>query len=317
MHSPGVRSETRVPDEKPLLGPAEHKQCRTIVGKLMFLAAERPDTQFCVKECVTRVGNPSARDMQRAKRICRYRMGTRDRTLKLEPWKDVDTLQIMVDSDWATEKVDRRSTSAGVAQLGGCTIITHIRTQGSPAMSSAEAEGYALGSGACDGLFICAVAKELGIELKLPLHSDSTATISQHTKVGPGRMRHVVLRFLFVKDLLKRERLTLCKIPGTQDPADLGTLVLDVNTHRYPCSIIGLEPANPAVEETKGHKRNCQSSGSVLGVHAAGGTPAQNYTHKIKNKFSGMHAFGHDQQTGNSEDSTQEKRVAADKDAAR
>ena len=94
MHSPGVRSETRVPDEKPLLGPAEHKQYRTIVGKLMFLAAERPDSQFCVKECATRVGNPSARDMQRAKRICRYRMGTRDRTLKLEPWKDVDTLQI-------------------------------------------------------------------------------------------------------------------------------------------------------------------------------------------------------------------------------
>ena len=32
-------------------------------------------------------------------------------------------------------------------------------------MSSAEAEGYALGSGACEGLFICAVAEELGVEL--------------------------------------------------------------------------------------------------------------------------------------------------------
>ena len=69
-------------------------------------------------------------------------MGTHDWTLKLEPWKDVDSLQMMVDSDWATDKVDRRSTSAGVAQLGGCTIITKSRTQGSPAMSSAEAEGY-------------------------------------------------------------------------------------------------------------------------------------------------------------------------------
>ena len=69
-------------------------------------------------------------------------------------------------------------------------------------MSSAEAEGYALGSGACEGLFICAVAKELGVELKLALHSDSTATISQHTKMGLGRMKHVELRFLFVKDVL-------------------------------------------------------------------------------------------------------------------
>ena len=130
----------------------------------------------------------------------------------------------MVDSDSATDKMDPRSTSAGVAQLGGCTIITYSRTQGSPAMSSAEAEGYALGSGARERLFICAVAKELGVELKLALHIDSTATISQHTKIRLGRMKHVEIRLLFVKDLLKRERLTLSKIPGTENPSDLGTI---------------------------------------------------------------------------------------------
>ena len=79
-----------------------------------------------------------------------------------------------------------------------------------PQCPSAQAEGYALGSGACEGLFICVVAKELGVALKLALHSDSTATISQHTKMGLGREKHVELRFLFVKDLLKREELTLC-----------------------------------------------------------------------------------------------------------
>ena len=142
VHSLGVRSESRVPDEKPLLGLAEHTLYRTIVGKLMFIAAERPDIQFCVKESAKGVQSPSARDMQRAKCICRFLMSTRDWTKKLEPWKDVDTLQRMVDND-------RRSTSAGVAQIGGCTVITYSRTQGSPAMSSAATEGYALGSGAC------------------------------------------------------------------------------------------------------------------------------------------------------------------------
>ena len=65
----------------------------------MFIAAERPDIQVCVKECAKGVQSPSARDMHRAKRICRYLMGTRDWTLKLEPWKVVDTLHMMVDSD--------------------------------------------------------------------------------------------------------------------------------------------------------------------------------------------------------------------------
>ena len=83
------------------------------------------------------------------------------------------------------------------------------------------------------------MATELGVELKFALHSDSTATISQHTKMGLGRMKHVELRFLVVNDLLKRERLTLCKIPGTENPADLGTKVLEVNTHRHLCSIMG------------------------------------------------------------------------------
>ena len=47
-------------------------------------------------------------------------------------------------------------------------------------------------------LHLC-VAKELGMEFKLALQSDSKA------------MKHVELRFLFVKDLLKREKLTLSK----------------------------------------------------------------------------------------------------------
>ena len=61
VHSLGLRSKTRALDKKLLLGLAEHKQCRAMVGKLMFLAAERPDIQFCVKECARGVGNPSAR----------------------------------------------------------------------------------------------------------------------------------------------------------------------------------------------------------------------------------------------------------------
>ena len=69
----------------------------------------------------------------------------------------------MVDSDWASDKVDRRSTSACVAQLGVCTILSYSQTQGSPALSSAEAER-------CEGLFMCAVARELGLELKLVWH---------------------------------------------------------------------------------------------------------------------------------------------------
>ena len=51
VQTPGVRSEARVPKEEPKLGRAEHKQHRTIVGKLMFLASERPHSILCQRMC--------------------------------------------------------------------------------------------------------------------------------------------------------------------------------------------------------------------------------------------------------------------------
>ena len=41
---------------------------------LMFIPVECPDVQFCVKECARGVQDLSTREMQRAKRICRYLM---------------------------------------------------------------------------------------------------------------------------------------------------------------------------------------------------------------------------------------------------
>ena len=62
--------------------------------------------------------------------------------------------------------------------------------------------------------------------------------------------------------------------------ADLGTKVLDVNTHRHLCSIIGLGPANQAVEEIKGHKRNLQSCASVRLLNVWKGVLCWRFRHK-------------------------------------
>ena len=64
--------------------------------------------------------------MQREKRLCRYVMDTRDKTITLKPSKDVDILKMFVDSDWATDKGDGRSTSTGVTQFGGCVTFAHL-----------------------------------------------------------------------------------------------------------------------------------------------------------------------------------------------
>ena len=69
-----------------------------------------------------------------------------------------------VDSDWATDKISRRSTSGGMLMYAGALVLSYSRTQTTVATSSAEAELYATGSGVCEGMLCAAIFKELNEE---------------------------------------------------------------------------------------------------------------------------------------------------------
>ena len=58
------------------------------------------------------------------------------------------------DSNWATSKVSRRSTSSGLVYLNGCCIYSHSRAQTSIALSSMEAGVLAATSLATEGIYL-------------------------------------------------------------------------------------------------------------------------------------------------------------------
>jgi hypothetical protein len=63
-------------------------------------------------------------------------------------------LNIYVDSDWAGCHQTRRSTTGFVIELLGTCIHLGLVTQGVVALSSAEAEFYAISTGAQEALYI-------------------------------------------------------------------------------------------------------------------------------------------------------------------
>ena len=65
-----------------------------------------------------------------------------------------------VDSDWAGDPDTRRATSGVATYLLGVILQSHSRTQQTIALSSGEAELYAIGAGAADsvGLFCLRLA---------------------------------------------------------------------------------------------------------------------------------------------------------------
>ena len=73
------------------------------------------------------------------------------------PWQDaVTTITAYTDSDWAGCHKTARSTSGGIVTFGGHVIKTYSRQQKVIALSSAEAELYAMVAASAEVLRIVA-----------------------------------------------------------------------------------------------------------------------------------------------------------------
>ena len=170
------------------------------------------------------MSSPTQMSIGKLKRLARYLLEypalvwTFDETD--DPFEYID---IFSDSDWAGCLKTRRSTSGGVASIAGGAIKTWSSTQSVAALSSGEAEYYALVKAAAEGLGIQSLAKDLGWDFKVRIWVDATAARGIVCRTGLDKIRHMETKVLWVQDALKRGRFTICKIDGTMNPSDVLT----------------------------------------------------------------------------------------------
>ena len=109
-------------------------------------------------------------------------------------------------------------------------IKTWSVTQGAYALSSAEAEFYAMIEGVTRAKGLVSLAAELrfkGLSNVVKLGTDSSAAKSFVCRRGLGRMRHLEIRDLWLQKEVAEGRLEVSKVLGTQNPADLMTKILN------------------------------------------------------------------------------------------
>ena len=240
--TPGLKD--RVLDETPL-NPEEHAYYRTQVGRLLFMSSLRPDLQYTVGQLSRHVSRPTVSDQTALKRCIRYLSATRDGTLDLFPQGRL-SLVAWADSDWAGG-ADRRSVSGGLIQLCGCCVLSWSRTQASYALSSCEAELYAMGSAAIEVLGIQSFLKEQLKILEPPvLRSDSSSALTLAGRKGQGRLKHIEVRLLALQDWIMSGRLRPLKVKTEDNLADvltkhtaktvLAKLVVLIGLHGFPAS---------------------------------------------------------------------------------
>ena len=131
-----------------------------------------------------------------------------------------------VDSNFATDINDRRSTTGYIVILGGSVISWKLKKQGSTTLSSTEAEYVALSQCACELKFLIMLLKEVRVRLKLPImiREDNTGAIFlTNNDVMSQRTKHIDTRYHFVREMIEKGELSVKYIRSERNPADVMT----------------------------------------------------------------------------------------------
>ncbi len=131
-----------------------------------------------------------------------------------------------VDSDYATNKDDRRSNTGGIITLGVGTIMNwFLQMQQSTTLSSTEAEYCALATAAQDVMFQATLLEEIiGRRVLSVLLADNTGVIFliKNQQVRP-RMKHIDVRHHFLRELHEDGRLIVKYTKLEDNEADIMT----------------------------------------------------------------------------------------------
>eukprot|EP00971_Amphidinium_carterae_P132877 2631243-Amphidinium_carterae.3 len=200
------------------LDKEQHSMYRTAVGQLLWVSQLRVDIAFAVKELSRALQQPDNEDFKNLKQLLRYIKGTTHYKVTLSPKVEHN------------EQKQIKSTSGTITLCWGKPLLHISRTQSTIALSSAEAELYAMGQATIEAQHIKQVIEEMAIPILSPRVTMSINTGSSAGKAVASRLglskktKHVHLRYLYMLDIVQRGETTITKIPTTHTPADVLTI---------------------------------------------------------------------------------------------
>ncbi|UYV74577.1 hypothetical protein LAZ67_12000185 [Cordylochernes scorpioides] len=212
-------------------GPGGKEACcapyQQAIGNLLWLAGmTRPDIAYAVSYLSKFNSSPLQQHWNAVKHLLRYLKKTKD--LKLVFSKTGKKLAAFADADWGSDKEDRESYSGYIFVLGRAAISWCSSKQKCVALSTAEAEYYAMCETAKEALWFTSFMEEIGVggfkESPLKIYIDNQgAMFLAENEVVSERSKHIDIRHLFIRDLIKDGKLSFVYVPTEENPADLFT----------------------------------------------------------------------------------------------
>ena len=212
-----VKVEGDETEEK--LDAAGSKLYRSVAARLNYLSPDRPDISYAVKEAARNMSAPTEADLRRLRKIGKYLLG-RPRLVSKFAYQEMPSkVTTFTDSDWAGCARSAKSTSGGAVCMGEHVIKTYCKQQKVIALSSAEAELYAMVAASAETLALAAYARDLGLVLECELYCDSAAALGIAQRAGIGKVRHLRTQGLWVQEVRVSGRIVYKKVLGEKNPA--------------------------------------------------------------------------------------------------
>jgi hypothetical protein len=201
------------------------------VGALMYLAiATRPDIAHAVGVLCRFMSKPGPAHWKAAKHLFCYLRGSIDYRLTYAPDPSSSQLFTMYsDADHGGNPDNGRSTSAYVMKMGTGTVSWMSRLQSIVALSTTEAEFISAVSAGQEIVWMRSFLGELGYSFDAPLLLlvDNQSTIQvAHNPEHHGRMKHLDLRFFWLRNMVNSGVIAVRYIRTTDMAADLLTKAL-------------------------------------------------------------------------------------------
>lgn len=200
---------------------------RKLIGMLLYISTNtRPDISAAVGILAQRVAKPRQLDLTEALRIVRYLTSTKDIKLHMFDEKETISLTAYTDSDWAEDRLTRKSISGVICKVLGGTVSWSSRKQDIVSTSTTEAEFYALSEAVKEVQWLRNILHDFHVNINDPIviNSDNQSTIKmvENSKFS-SRTKHIDVRLHFVRDCVSLGKIKLKYCSSEDNVADLLT----------------------------------------------------------------------------------------------
>ena len=196
---------------------ADVDRYQRVIGQLMYLMrGTRPDICFTVSRLSRYVAKPAEKHWKCALQVLRYLKGTRKYGVAYSSQEASQKLEGYVDSDYAGDRTDRKSTYGSVFMLCGGPVAWSSRKQQSVSTSTTEAEYVALCQGNKEAVWLRRLLRELGFSrflggsLEVQMYSDNQGCIAlAKNPESHSRSKHIDVQYHYSRQLIEYKKIRL------------------------------------------------------------------------------------------------------------